>query len=69
MYVFPLKNACCVVSPDVNLISVSWYNERTVVKSIRSTRTALKNLVLSVRCFPYKENLKSNTHDLKQRGH
>lgn len=51
MYVFPPKNACRVASPDVNFISVSWYNERTVVKSIRSTYTALKNLVLSVRMF------------------
>lgn len=45
MYIFLLKNACHVISPNVNFISVSWYNEISVVKSIRRIYIVLKNLV------------------------
>lgn len=51
MCVFLLSNACHVIGPHVDFISVSWCNEINVVKSIRSLRIVLKNLVLSVRMF------------------
>lgn len=61
---FLLQSACHVISPNVNFISVSWYNEINVVKAIRSMCIVLKNLVYQD-VFPTREG-KSNSNDLKQ---